>query len=98
MAVHPKILACSATILYKADAEQKISDLFDELINEIIENGRRNGVLHHKIRSLHADNSIAELGRSFSEGSVAKILMQTQSYTSMKLTKTTRAMSMQYER
>ncbi len=80
MAVHPKTLACSVTTLYKAEAEQKISDLFDELTNEIFENGRRNGALHHKIRSWHAENSIAHVGRCFSEGSVSKILMPTQKY------------------
>jgi hypothetical protein len=82
MAVHPKTLACSVTTLYKAEAEQmpEISDSFNELTNEILENGRRNGALHHKIRSWHADNSIADVGRSFSEGSVSNILMPTQSY------------------
>jgi hypothetical protein len=80
MAVHPKTLACSVITLYKAEAERKISDLFDELTKDIFENGRRNGALHHKIRSWYAENSITHVGRCFSQGSDSKILMPTQSY------------------
>ena len=67
MAVHPKTLACSVTTLCSADAERKISDLFDRLTiitNEIFESGRRNGALHHKIRAWHVDNSIADIDRN----------------------------------
>ncbi len=79
MAVHPKTLACSVTTLCKADGEQKILDLFDQLKNEIFENGRMNGALHHNIRAWHSDNSIADIDRCqcFSEGSVTKVLMPT---------------------
>jgi hypothetical protein len=68
MLVHLKTLACSVTTLCKADGEQKISNLFDQLTNEIFKNGQRNGVLHYKIRACHADNSIADIDRCFSEG------------------------------
>ena len=36
MAVHPKTLACSVPVLFKTEAEQRISDLFDEVTNEKI--------------------------------------------------------------
>jgi hypothetical protein len=80
MAVHPKTLACSVPVLFKTEAEQRISDLFDEVTNEIFETGRRKAALHHKIRSWHADNEIAQVGRGFSQASVKKILMPRQSY------------------
>jgi hypothetical protein len=80
MAVHPKTLACSLTVLFKTEAEQRISDLFDEVTNEIFVIGRRKAALYHKIRSWHADYSIAQVGRGFSQASVSKILMPRQSY------------------
>ena len=80
MAVHPKTLACTVTTRLKEDEEEKISNLFDGLTNEIFENGHWNGALHHKISSWHEENSIAEIDKCFSERSVGNVLMPTQRF------------------
>ena len=78
MAFHPKTLTSTLAIRVKTDVQVKISDLFDNITEEMYSMGDSKTPLHLKIGMWHEKFDIKACSFQFTESSVGKLLMPSQ--------------------